>query len=287
MISKANILGVSVQGFQASELLNALRRDLSEGKRAQVVTMTNEMLMAARRDPEHQAVLNHAHYRIADSVGLVWASAFLAKPLMGWFKWLRAYWRAWWMLVGLLFRPKHLQTVLPGVIRGSELTLDLAKLCAEGKHELYLLGAGPGVAVEAARRLQKKFPGLEVTADPSDPKPGHEQTQVERINRKKARVVLVAYGVPEQDQWINRNLEQLSAPVIAMGVGGTLDYLAGGKSLKGGGPAKQPPGWMRKIGLEWLWRLFTQPSRTGRIFMALPRFVHAVVRQKLDQRLDN
>lgn len=281
MIPTADILGVPVQGFRKKELLEALERDFSQGKRARIVTINNEILMQARDDEAYRKLLVESEYRIPDSTGLTWASAFLAKPLTGPFRWVRAYWRAWWMLVGLLLRPAKYRTVFPETIRGSELTVDLAERCARRGYGLYLLGAGPGVAVEAARRLQERFPGLEVTADPADPKPGHEATAVERINRKQARVVLVAYGAPEQEAWIGRNIRSLKAPVVAMGIGGSLDYLAGGKSVKGGGTAKPPPDWVRQRGLEWSWR-GRHPSRWRRIFVALPLFVHAVVRQKLD-----
>jgi N-acetylglucosaminyldiphosphoundecaprenol N-acetyl-beta-D-mannosaminyltransferase len=65
-----------------------------------------------------------------------------------------------------------------------------------------------------------------------------------------------------------------------MGVGGTLDYLAGARSVHGGGKAKPPPSAVRRHGFEWLWRLFTQPSRWRRIMTAFPAFVRAIVRQK-------
>lgn len=281
MIPTADILGVTIQGFRKKELLDAIERDFSHGKRARVVTVNNEILMQARRDEAYRRLLTESEYRIPDSTGLTWASAYLAKPLTGPLKWIRAYWRAWWMLVGLLFRPAKYRTVLPETIRGSDLTVDLAELCSKRGYELYLLGAGPGVAVEAARRLQKRFPGLRVTADPADPKPGHESNTIERINRKRARVVLVAYGAPEQEAWIGRNIGSLKAPVAAMGIGGSLDYLAGGVSVRGGGKATPPPEWVRQRGLEWSWRA-RHPSRWRRIFVALPKFVHAVVRQNLD-----
>jgi N-acetylglucosaminyldiphosphoundecaprenol N-acetyl-beta-D-mannosaminyltransferase len=80
----------------------------------------------------------------------------------------------------------------------------------------------------------------------------------------------VAYGHPAQDLWIARNQPILRVPV-AIGVGGVFDYLAGEASLA--------PGWVRRIGLEWLYRLIRQPQRWRRILVAVPLFLWAVIRQ--------
>ena len=94
------------------------------------------------------------------------------------------------------------------------------------------------------------------------------------IQRAEPDILFVAYGAPQQDKWIARNLERLGVPV-AMGVGGAFDFISG--------RAKRAPRWLQRLGLEWLHRLACEPWRWRRM-MALPRFVWLVVRERLAKR---
>ncbi|MDP9212281.1 MAG: WecB/TagA/CpsF family glycosyltransferase, partial [bacterium] len=144
--------------------------------------------------------------------------------------------------------------------------------------------AGPGVAVAAAEELQKEFPQVRIAgATAGSPQVADDASVRREITESKAEVLFVAYGVPKQEQWIARNLPKLPGPTVAVGVGGSFDYLAKAASLEGGGTATPPPGIVRRRGFEWLWRLVTRPSRWRRVFTAFPLFVRAVVR---DARLD-
>ena len=97
---------------------------------------------------------------------------------------------------------------------------------------------------------------------------------MERICASGARVLLVAYGAPAQEYWIARNLARLQ-PCVAVGVGGTFDYLSG--------TTPRAPAWMRGAGLEWLYRLVRQPWRWRRQ-LALPLFVYLVLRDSVRGR---
>jgi N-acetylglucosaminyldiphosphoundecaprenol N-acetyl-beta-D-mannosaminyltransferase len=99
------------------------------------------------------------------------------------------------------------------------------------------------------------------------PAPEEEETIVERVNASGAEILFVAYGAPEQDKWIARNMPRLHVK-MAMGVGGTFDFIAG--------IIPRAPLWMQRMGLEWLYRLYLQPWRIRRM-MRLPRFVIAVL----------
>ena len=99
-----------------------------------------------------------------------------------------------------------------------------------------LLGAAPGVADKTAERLKKKYSGI-------------------KINFAKADILFVAFGHPKQEKWIVQNLPKLSVKV-AMGVGGSFDYISG--------KIPRAPKWLRKLGLEWLFRLIIQPWRIKR-----------------------
>lgn len=279
-MKQADILGVSIQAVTAPELLNGIRQGLEKGERQSVATVTNEMLVRADKEEDFRNTLNSATWRVADTAGIVWASHFKRsleqRPSQGAGRYLRAFGH----LVQLAVSPKRIRTELPGTIPGSDLSVDLAAMCEEFGYGLFLLGAGPGVAAAAGDELKKRFPRLRIAGVAGGGKgsPAEDEETRRVIQDAKAQVILVAFGAPKQEQWIARNLASLSPPVVAVGVGGTLDYLAAGTSVEGGRPAKAPPVWVRQRGFEWLWRLVTQPNRWRRIVTAGPVFVRRVIR---------
>jgi N-acetylglucosaminyldiphosphoundecaprenol N-acetyl-beta-D-mannosaminyltransferase len=135
---------------------------------------------------------------------------------------------------------------------------------------VFLLGAAEGVAAAAALRLQASIPGLAVGGTyAGSPTPGEEDSIVDLVRMSGAAILFVAFGAPQQDLWIARNLAR-SGAVVGMGVGGSFDYLAG--------TARRAPIWMQERGLDWLWRLIQQPWRWRRM-LALPRFTWSVLRE--------
>ena len=209
----------------------------------QVATVNPEFVMRARRDPGFREVLARADLCIPDGFGVVWAARRLGHPL-------------------------------PERIAGVDFVEALARRGASAGWRFFLLGAGPGVADAAAQALITDAPGLQVVgclAGSPDPSADAEVTAV--IRGLSPDIVLVAYGAPNQDLWIARNLHATKARV-AIGVGGAFDFLSG--------RARRAPRWMRDNGLEWLHRLSREPWRWRRM-LALPRFALAVVRQRDDR----
>jgi N-acetylglucosaminyldiphosphoundecaprenol N-acetyl-beta-D-mannosaminyltransferase len=161
-----------------------------------------------------------------------------------------------------------LKTPLKERVTGSDGTLRIAQEAAERGWKLFFLGAAPGVADEAADTLREQFPELQVVGTYSgSPAPDEEDEIVEIVNDSGADILLVAYGAPQQDKWIARNLPRLNVR-MAMGVGGALDFVAG--------HVPRAPQWMRENRLEWLYRLYKQPWRIRRM-LRLPRFVLSVI----------
>jgi N-acetylglucosaminyldiphosphoundecaprenol N-acetyl-beta-D-mannosaminyltransferase len=157
---------------------------------------------------------------------------------------------------------------LPERVTGSDGVPLIAEHAAKNGWRLFFLGAAPGVAAEAARRLITKHPGLQVVGiESGSPSPADEDALVTQINASAADILFVAYGAPAQDKWIARNLPRLK-PRVAMGVGGSFDFIAG--------VTQRAPLWMRQMGIEWLHRLISQPWRWRRM-TRLPRFVIAVI----------
>jgi N-acetylglucosaminyldiphosphoundecaprenol N-acetyl-beta-D-mannosaminyltransferase len=128
---------------------------------------------------------------------------------------------------------------------------------------VFLLGAGPGVADRAATAIEQRWPGVEVVGTHSPPL-GFEQVAEENAKIMQAvsicqpDIVLVGLGAPKQELWVHRHAEQLEAKA-ALCIGATIDFLAGEKN--------RSPRWMRRLGLEWLHRVASEPSRLAKRYL--------------------
>lgn len=252
-MQEKTLFGVPIEIFSKQDIFLLCKKWILEsdenGHFRQIATVNPEFLMEARKNSGFLRVLQKADLRIADGFGLVCASVLLYG-----------------------FKKKLFR------MTGVELADILARLCMETGKKIYLVGADPGVAEKAAQVLQKKFPSLIVAgAEEGMPKDLKDSSMLSeklctRISASGADVLLVAFGAPKQDLWIAENKERLSGVKIAVGVGGTFDYLAG--------LVPYAPRVMRVLGLEWLFRLGTQPHRLNRIITAVVRFPIAVIFEK-------
>jgi N-acetylglucosaminyldiphosphoundecaprenol N-acetyl-beta-D-mannosaminyltransferase len=233
------ILGVRVDCIDMAGAVAEIERQLDQaGPTRLVATVNPEFVMRARRDGRFRQALEGASLSLADGIGVVWAMRRRGCPQVE-------------------------------RVPGSDLVPLLVQACAARGRRLFLLGAGPGVAEEAARRLEAAHPGLRVAGTHAgSPHPEDDAETLRRIAVARPDLLLVAYGAPQQELWIIRNRQRLEVPV-AIGVGGTLDFLAG--------RVRRAPRWMRRTHLEWLWRLALQPSRVRRMAV-LPAFVLSVLR---------
>jgi N-acetylglucosaminyldiphosphoundecaprenol N-acetyl-beta-D-mannosaminyltransferase len=234
------VLGVRVDAVDVEQALDRIGELLAAGGHHLVATVNPEFIMRARRDPEFGRVLEGAGLCLADGWGVTWAARRQGRPL-------------------------------PGRVTGTDLIPPLARRAAEKGWRLFLLGAAEGVADEVAELLETRFPGLAVAGCHAGVAgPEGDQESLALITAARPDIVLVAYGAPRQELWIARNLAHLPAGV-GVGVGGAFDYLSG--------RVARAPGWMRRAGLEWLYRLFRQPWRVGRM-AALPAFALEVLRSR-------
>jgi N-acetylglucosaminyldiphosphoundecaprenol N-acetyl-beta-D-mannosaminyltransferase len=240
-VDSIEILGVRIDDATYSDLMDKVDAFVRSGKPHHVITVNVEMLIAAYDDPAFATVLENGDLNVADSVGLMLAARLLGRPL------------------------KERVTGSDGIFR-------LAAHCALRGYRLYLLGAAPGVAELVAKTLRADNPGLNVAgAYAGSPHTSEEDDIIHRVRAANPDLLLVAYGVPAEEKWIARNRLRLGVPVM-MGVGGAFDFAAD--------VAKRAPGWVRRLGMEWLYRLVREPWRWRRQ-LALPRFAILVMRQKL------
>lgn len=219
------ILGVKVDCVDMASALTSIERFVDEGGPHLVATVNPEFVMRAQRDPEFARVLDKAALCLPDGTGVVWAA-------------------------------RRQGCELAGPVAGADLVDPLAALCARRGFKMFLLGAAPGVAAELAESLRAAHLGLQVEAHSGSRDAAGDEEALRRIHAFGPQVLLVAYGAPAQELWIDRLRDRLGVPV-AIGVGGAFDYLTGRVS--------RAPRWMRNAGLEWLHRLIRQPWRIRRM----------------------
>ncbi len=267
---KVDIAGVFVDAVTKSETLNKLDEFLQAQQPRLVVTVYSEFIVFASHEDTYKRVLNHADLSLADGFGILWAAKYLSLPVLNP---LLELLRLMLNLSRALFDKAYFKTVLPEVITGSRLVWDIAKLAAEKNYSLALVGGFNGVALAASQKLLEHYPNLKFNLVLSPA--AFDDSVAEQINRSNSDILLIAYSPPKQEMWLAENLGKLNVKV-ALGLGGTFDYLAGKRV-----PA---PNFISRLGLEWLWRLLTQPWRIKRMWNAVPNFIWTTYRYKLVNR---
>jgi N-acetylglucosaminyldiphosphoundecaprenol N-acetyl-beta-D-mannosaminyltransferase len=139
-------------------------------------------------------------------------------------------------------------------------------------YSVYLLAAAEGLAdpEETTLTLLESFPQLKINGNTFAKDESLEKI-INHINETRPEILFVAFGAGRQEKFIFNNLNKLPSVKIAMGVGGAFDFIAG--------KIVRAPGWMRKVGLEWLWRFFMQPWRWKRILTATIKFSWLIIRK--------
>jgi N-acetylglucosaminyldiphosphoundecaprenol N-acetyl-beta-D-mannosaminyltransferase len=240
------VLGVRIDDVTYDEALALLVRAEATGVPHAVTTPNPEIVMLARRDAAFRAVLERTTLNIPDGIGLLLAARLGGDRLR-----------------------EHVQ--------GTDLVLRLAERSVERGWRWFLLGGMGDVSARAAAALQGAHPGLQVAgAMPGSPLESDDADVRAAIQAAgRVDVILVAYGAPKQERWLDRNLATLGIPV-GIGVGGVFNYLSG--------DAPRAPRWLRRLHLEWLHRLLTQPWRWRRQ-LVLPQFAAAAIGEAMRRRL--
>ncbi|MDR1638127.1 MAG: WecB/TagA/CpsF family glycosyltransferase [Clostridiales bacterium] len=228
---RIDILSVPVDNVDQGEALDRLAEFMGEKKARVLVTPNPEMIMLAQSDPSYLRVLQKAELVAPDGIGVILASKMGGKPLKC-------------------------------RVTGCDLMVALMERMAKEGKSAYFLGAAPGIAEKAKLAMELKFPGLKITGTQN----GYFDKDQEKlicsdIFEKRPDLLMLGLSMGKAELWADSHRD-LPVGVIAC-IGGTLDVLAGN--------VKRAPAPMRKAGLEWLWRLCSQPSRAKRQ-MALPVF---------------
>ena len=240
---KTNVLGVEINADTKNTIIFLIKKLLGKNRKIFIATPYSEMLVAAQKDSEFKNVLNAADFAIPDGIGVLWAAHYLkTRKLIS-------------SLFSIIFRPKSIRDPIPEKISGSNFVWDLAGLAADRGYSIFLLGGFGNTGQLAAAKLKSKFPHLRI-AGTFNGGPDDRQEIMRHLTEARPDFLFVAFGPIRQEKWIYNNLPDLPVK-LAIGLGGTFDYLAGNRP-----PA---PRFWAQTGLEWLWRLITQPWRVLRI----------------------
>ena len=230
MAERVNILGVDVDAVTMAEAVDVVRRAMDTRAGVMVATANAER---ATHDEELRRILNAAALVVPDGAGTVWAA-------------------------------RHLGHAMPERVAGYDLAQELLRCAPAEGRRVYFFGSAPGVAEKAKAKAEQLYPGIEIVGVRNGFfSPADNAAIIAEIRAARPDLLLVALGVPKQEKWIAAHLAELDVPV-AIGVGGTLDVMAG--------VMKRAPYWMQRAKLEWLFRGLMQPKRAGRL-LALPKFV--------------
>ena len=233
MAERVNILGVDVDAVTMAEAVDVVRRAMDTRAGVMVATANAEMLMRATHDEELRRILNASALVVPDGAGTVWAA-------------------------------RHLGHAMPERVAGYDLAQELLRCAPAEGRRVYFFGSAPGVAEKAKAKAEQLYPGIEIVGVRNGFfSPADNAAIIAEMRAARPDLLLVALGVPKQEKWIAAHLAELDVPV-AIGVGGTLDVMAG--------VMKRAPYWMQRAKLEWLFRGLMQPKRAGRL-LALPKFV--------------
>lgn len=230
-----NILGVKVDSVTKHEAIAKIGSFLDESKQRVLITPNAEIILYAHRHPDYRDILNKADLAIPDGSGPVLVSRFLGEPLPEW-------------------------------VSGSDMVPEICRLAREKHLPIALLGGLDQTTIDKAAMAMREWGNEVVFADHGVPKQhwnerAFHEKMISELRKTAPQIVFAAFGHPKQEQWIEAYRHELPSVRLFMGCGGALDFVAGA--------AKRAPRMMRRLGLEWLWRLMTEPKRIKRIFNAV------------------
>lgn len=225
-LNRIQFMNSYIDNVTMKEAIDYIEDCVSNRKIGHVITPNVDQMVRIEKDEYFKKICNNAELLLVDGTPLMWIAKWYGTPL----------------------KEK---------ICGSDLVPELCRIAAKKNYKIFLLGAAEGVAAKAALNLEKKFPGLNIVGTYSPPY-GFEKSQVEinKINEilknSKADLLFVGMGVPKQDIFIYENMNIYDIP-MSFSIGATIDFEAGVQ--------KRAPRWINRMGLEWFFRLISDPKR--------------------------
>jgi N-acetylglucosaminyldiphosphoundecaprenol N-acetyl-beta-D-mannosaminyltransferase len=245
MYTRVSVLGVGVSAINIRQAVDAIDGWVQERRAVYVCVAAAHSIMDCWHDPVLRSVFNKAAMVTPDGMSLVWY-----LQLLGYRGVQRVY--------------------------GPDLLTALCRRPAESGHRHFFYGGTDQVLADLVARLQGHNSSLQIAGAYAPPframSNEEDRTAVEVINRSRPDIVWVGIGTPKQELWIAEHRNRLAAPVM-IGVGAAFDFLSGHKP--------QAPQCLRRGGLEWLFRLASEPRRLWPRYREYPLFVALVLAQSL------
>ena len=233
---RIQILGVYIDSVKKKYALAKIKEWLlSDQGQYKIFTPNPEFLVEAYKNPKFRRTLNKGDLNLPDGIGL--------------------------KMVAPIFGDKIIER-----ISGVDFMLEICDTAQKNHKSIYLLGGRGETARKTSEILIRKYPNLIIKGasqglEDANSRGIENQDLLDEINGLKPDILFVAFGHPKQEFWIENNLSRLLSVKIAMGVGGSFDYISG--------KVKRAPRYLRNMGFEWLYRLAKEPRRFTRIINAV------------------
>ena len=239
-MKKYKILGIKVNKIKKHLLKKYLIAFINSNKQHQIVTVNPEFIITSQKNKKFKKIINNSSLATIDGSGIIWALKFM----------------------------KH-KVSLDDRITGVDLTKILINLSINNNYKILFCLNSKGLTNnnDLFIKLKNKYKNLNFQI-------GDEKTALIKAKKFKPEIILVGFGAPKQDLWINDNFKNIPKTKIAIGIGGTLDFLSE--------VIKRAPKFLKSLGLEWLWRLIQQPKliRSKRILKAIIIFPYLIIKNK-------
>ena len=225
MTPSHNILNCRFDAVNEAGAAQWARETLRSGKRGHISTVNVAILMMMRSDPRLKQYIDDSGLIVADGQPLIWLSKLLRKPL-------------------------------PERVAGVELVHELVNVASQENAGIYLMGATQDIVEDVAKKLSEQTSNAQFVGV-QDGYFSHEESKAraQAIRESGAKLLIVAMGVPRQEQFLQDHWEELNVQ-LAIGVGGSFDVIAG--------RTKRAPQWMQTVGLEWFFRMSQEPRRLAK-----------------------
>ena len=225
-LNRMRFMNTYVDNVTEAEAIMHIEKCIKTRKIGHIITPNVDQVVRMEKDPYFKEICNNAELLLVDGHPLMWIAKWYGMPI----------------------KEK---------ICGSDLVPHLCELASKKGYRVFLLGAAEGVASKAARNLEAKYQGIQVVGTYSPPYGFEKDTkEIEKINtilrESNADMLFVGMGVPKQDRFIYENMNKYQIP-MSFSIGATIDFIAGEQ--------KRAPRWMSDHGLEWVYRLFSDPKR--------------------------
>ncbi len=247
-LTSQRILGIQLHNVNAKDIHSYIKETINREAKAVILNLNIHGCNLAVSDPQLKEIYNQAHLVFCDGDGVRWGARIL----------------------GLTVPPK---------VTYDRWMWQLGSFCIENDYSLFFLGGEPGISEKAALRMKEKFPELRIVGTHHGyfEKDGVENSQViKNINRLKPDILIVGFGMPLQEKWLENNWEAINSHIF-LTAGAAFDYVSG--------KARRTPQWLIEANLEWLFRFLQEPKRLFRRYMiGNPLFFYRILTDKFTKR---